>query len=86
MPLLLHITPRELVGRVVAVLEPVTMLASVISLVLVGYLVSTVLHDFHATALSFTFGPVDMVFASVGILSLIRGVYAMLSLRGHGQG
>jgi MFS family permease len=82
MPLLLHVTPRELVGRVASVLEPSIMLASVTSMVVVGLLDSTVLHDFHATLLGIHFGPVDTIYTAMGLLTLLAGVYAMLSLRG----
>ena len=82
MPLLLHVTPRELIGRVSAVLDPAIMLASVVSMVVVGALDSTVLKGFHLTALGMTFGPVDTIYTAVALLMLIAGVYAMLSLRG----
>ena len=82
MPLLLYVTPRELVGRVSAVLEPGMMLASVASMVIVGVLDSTVLKGFHLTALGMRFGPVDTIYTVVALLMLIAGVYAMFSLRG----
>ena len=82
MPLLLHATPRELVGRVSSVLEPAIMLASVASMVVVGILDSTVLQGLHLTALGMRFGPVDTIYTAVAMLMLIAGVYAMFSLRG----
>jgi MFS family permease len=81
-PLVLHVTPRELVGRAVAVLEPAIMAASILSLLLAGLLDSTVLHGFHAHLLDFAFGPVDTIYTAVGVLIFASGIYAMLGLRG----
>jgi len=82
MPLLLHVTPRELVGRVVAVLSPMMSAASTLSVALAGYLASTVLHNFHATVFGIAFGPVDTIFTCAGLLAVIAGLYAMVNLRG----
>ena len=81
-PLVLHVTPRELVGRAVAVLEPATMLASVVSLVLAGIAVSTVLRGFHTVLLGFAFGPVDTIYTVMGLLTILAGIYAARGLRG----
>src|SRR5258708_37451767 len=81
-PLVLHVTPRALVGRAVAVLEPATMLASVVSLVLAGLAVSTVLRGFHTVVLGFAFGPVDTIYTVMGLLTILAGVYAARGLRG----
>jgi MFS family permease len=81
-PLVLHVTPRELVGRVTAVLEPAIMLASVLSMVVVGALDSTVLAGFHATILGIRFGPVDTIYTVMALLTILAGIYAMLRLRG----
>lgn len=80
-PLLLHITPHELVGRVISVFAPSTSLASMISIGLAGYLTSTILHNFHATLLGFTFGPIDTIFTVTGLLVMLGALYAMLNLR-----
>src|SRR5262249_50212053 len=80
-PLLLHVTPRALVGRVVAVLEPAVMLASVLSMLLAGLLVSTVLRDFHVVVLGLQLGPVDTIYLFMGLLTLAAGWYAMVRLR-----
>lgn len=81
-PLLLRVTPREMVGRVVAVLEPAIMTASVVSLALAGTLISTVLRGFHARVLGLRFGPVDTIYTAMGLLTLAAGIYAMRGLRG----
>ncbi len=82
MPLLLHVTPRALVGRVVAVLAPTMSVASTLSIALAGYLASTVMRNLHANIWSVTFGPIDTIFTCAGLLAIIAGFYAMVSLRG----
>jgi MFS family permease len=81
MPLILQTTPREMLGRVNAVLMPIISLASIGSIVAAGILVSTWLSGFHADALGLTFGPVDTIFVATGILWLLAGGYAIVSLR-----
>jgi len=82
MPLLLHTTPHQFVGRVTAVLSPMMSAASTLSIVLAGYLASTVLHDFHRSLWGIAFGPVDTIFTGAGILAVFAGFYAMVNLRG----
>ena len=48
MPVLLLVTPRAFIGRVVAVIASAMSLASLISVALSGFLASTVLHGLHA--------------------------------------
>jgi hypothetical protein len=36
---------------------------------------------FHASVLGIAFGPVDTMFTGLGLLSVIGGIYARLSLR-----
>jgi MFS family permease len=81
-PIALHVTPREFVGRVMAVVNPVQALASILSITLAGTLASTVLSNFHQTLLGLTFGPVDTIFTGTSILVLLGGFYAMIGLRG----
>lgn len=80
-PLVLKVTPRNLVGRVVAILNPSTNVALLLSSVLGGYLASTVLVGLHATILGATFGPIDTIFAGAGILIVLAGFYLMANLR-----
>ena len=80
-PLALDSTSREFVGRVTAVINPVGRLAALISVALAGSLVSTVLRGFHANVLGITFGPVDTIFTGMGLLAVIGGIYARVSLR-----
>jgi MFS family permease len=80
-PLALDNTPREYVGRVTAVINPVGRLAALLSVALAGSLVSTVLHGFHVSVLGITFGSVDTIFSGMGLLAVLGGIYARVSLR-----
>lgn len=84
MPMILQVTPRELLGRVEAVITPASSLASVASIAGAGLLVSTVLHGFHASLGGLHFGPVDTILSGTGIIVLAGGVFAMIRLRGYG--
>ena len=81
-PLVLNVTPRELVGRVAALLNPALTLVTMLSIAVAGYLYSTVLQSFHATLVGITFGPIDTIFTVTGILVVVGGLYAMVNLRG----
>lgn len=83
MPLILRVTPPQLVGRVDSVLTPAISLATMLSVLISGALVSTILHGWHASLLGLSFGPVDTVFTAAGALAMISGVYAFLSLHGY---
>ena len=79
-PLVVNGTAREFVGRVTAVINPLGRLAALISVVVAGSLVSTVLRGFHAQVLFISFGPVDTVFTGMGLLAVLGGIYARISL------
>jgi MFS family permease len=79
--LALRVTSREFVGRVTAVINPVGKLASLLSIAIAGYLVSSVLNDFHATFLGISFGPVDTIFTGMGMLAIAGGIFAWANLR-----
>jgi MFS family permease len=79
-PLLLGITPPEYLGRVVGVFNPLSQLASMMSVVLAGWLASTALRDFDQTVAGVHFGAIDTIFAASGVLILIAFGYAAVSL------
>ncbi len=81
-PLVLHVTPREFVGRVIAVINPTQALAGIISVAVAGTLASTILSGFQGTLLGISFGPIDTIFTGTGILIILGSLYAMISLRG----
>ena len=81
-PLVLAAAPREMIGRVMAIVDPAARLAELVSVGLAGYLASTVLLGFQGTLLGFSFGPLDTLFLCSGILMLLGGVLASIRLRG----
>ena len=80
-PLLLHITPRQYLGRVWSLLLPVMNLATLISTIIAGSLVSTVLQGFHLTIIGLTIGPIDGMIMLSGLITCIAGMFAMTQLR-----
>lgn len=83
-PLVLHFTPKRYVGRVSGVITSLGQLAALISVVIAGWLVSTVVSSLHASVFGITFGPVDTVLTGVGVLAIAGGLYARINLRGVG--
>jgi MFS family permease len=83
-PLMLRVTPRDFIGRVVSVISPITSAAEMISMLLAGFLASTVLHNLHVTAWGIRFGPYDTILTVTGFLALAAGIYAMVMLRNVG--
>lgn len=82
-PLVLRTAPRELVGRVTSLLNPIVILAGLVGTALAGYLDGAVLRGFHFTTLGVTFGPVDTIYTAAGVLVLAGGLYAWVGLRGN---
>jgi MFS family permease len=80
-PLILHVTPREIVGRVAAIFGPAISLVSMVSAGLAGLLDSTVLRTLDVSVAGSHFGPVDTVFCAAGILILAGGIYAVVTIR-----
>ncbi len=80
-PLILHVTPREMVGRISSVLDPSISLVTIVSVAIAGALASTVLNHLHTTVFGMTFGPIDTLFTFAGLLILAGGLYAMINLR-----
>ncbi|MEO7003038.1 MAG: MFS transporter [Ktedonobacterales bacterium] len=81
-PLMMRATPREFMGRVNSVFNPMMNLAILISSALVGYLAGVTLHDFHAAAFGLAFGAVDTIYLGAGVLIILGGVVAVVGLRG----
>jgi MFS family permease len=80
-PLMLKVTPHELIGRVVSILNPLTVLASLLATPLVGYLAGSVLHSWHTTLFNLTFGPLDTILLVAGLTILLAGIYLFKSLQ-----
>lgn len=81
-PLVLHVTPRSLVGRAFALLVPLMNLAGMLSALVAGYLDSSLLRGFHLVVWGVVFGPLDTIFSVAGLLAIFGGLQAMLALRG----
>jgi MFS family permease len=79
-PLLLDAAPREYLGRVMAVFNPLNQLASMVSVVVSGWLTSTVLRSFRASFAGVTLNSVSLVFIVAGGLIFISGLRAFAAL------
>lgn len=79
-PLLLKVTPSEYLGRMAAVFNPINQLASMASVVAAGWLASTALKGLHARFAGLTFGGIDAIFGAAGLLILLAGLFASVSL------
>ena len=81
MPLVLRVTPKEMVGRVMTVIEPAITVAQVASIAIFGTLASTVFSGFHVVALGQAFDAYDALILLAGLLCLLAGVIAFANLR-----
>ena len=81
-PLLLDAVPREYMGRVMAVFTPLNQLACMASVVVSGWLTSTVLRTFRATVAGVTLNSVSLVFVVAGGLIIVSGIRAFAALPG----
>ena len=79
-PLLLDAAPREYLGRVMAVFMPVNQLASMLSMVICGWLTSTILRSFRASFAGVTLNSVSLIFIVAGALIFISGIRAFTAL------
>src|SRR5207249_1784127 len=79
-PLTVLVTPRELIGRVMAFEVPMITIASLLGGALAGALTSTVLSDFHVSFAGMSFGRLDTVLIGIGLLSITSGVFVRLTL------
>jgi MFS family permease len=81
-PLLLDAAPREYMGRVMAVFMPVNQLACMLSVVVSGWLTSTVLRSFRASFAGITLNSVSLIFVVAGGLIFASGIRAFAALPG----
>lgn len=75
-PMIQRVTPRELMGRTNATLNPILAVSSLVGQFGGGLLYATVLKDLDVHVLGVAFGPLDTLFAAVGLLSVAAGIYA----------
>lgn len=81
-PLILHATPPQLIGRVMAVFGPATSLAGALSAGLAGYLDSSLLRNVHLAFLGLTIGPLNLIYTGAGIFILAGGLLCLARLSG----
>jgi hypothetical protein len=81
MPIILGATPREMLGRVSSVINPLINLATLGSVVLAGWLAGTAMAHFHRRIGGISLGPIDTIFLVAGFVAVLAGVYAMYALR-----
>ena len=79
-PLLLNAAPREYLGRVMAVFNPLNQFASMLSVVVSGWLTSTVLRSFRASFGGVTLNSVSLIFIVAGGLIFVSGIRAFAAL------
>ena len=79
-PLLLDATPREYLGRVMAVFNPINQFASMLSVVVSGWLMSTVLRSFRVSFVGITLNSVSLIFIVAGGLIVVSGIRAFAAL------
>jgi MFS family permease len=79
-PLLLTAAPRAYLGRVMAIWHPVNQLASTVSVIVWGWLASTVLHGFRASVAGVTINSVSLIFLLAGGLIIASGIRALTTL------
>lgn len=82
MPMVLDVTPREMVGRVMNVIQPAITVAQVISIAIFGTLASTIFSDFHVDALGQQIDTYQALILFAGLLCILAGAIAFTSLRG----
>lgn len=84
-PLFLASIPQHLIGRVMAVFNPLQQLAGITSMAVAGLLASTVLRGMHVVIAGTAFGPVDTIFGFSAILIVTAGLAVIVPLRGAGS-
>jgi MFS family permease len=80
-PLLMHLIPHEMMGRVISVFSTSQTVCNLISVSLAG-LLGTLLAGLHVSVLGIPFGTYDTIYLVTGLLFLLGACYAMLNLRG----
>jgi MFS family permease len=79
-PLFLQAIPQELIGRIMAIFNPLQQLAAITSMALPGFLASTVLRSLHVHIAGLTFGPINTIFACGAVLITVAGFVVLAPL------
>ncbi|MFR9780738.1 MFS transporter [Micromonospora sp. MS34] len=80
-PLVLAVTPVQMIGRVMAVLTPLMTVASMTSMAVAGWLASTLLRGFYVHLGPVALGRIDVIFTVSGLMILAGGLWASGPLR-----
>jgi MFS family permease len=80
-PLIMRATPEDLVGRVSAIFQQMTRLASLLTAALSAWLAGTLLRDLDVTVAGVHFGTIDTIFLAAGAVIALAGTLAARSLR-----
>lgn len=80
-PLLMHIIPQDIMGRVISIFDTSQICCQLISASVAGML-GTLLTNFHITLLRMPFGAYDTIYIATGTLFLLGASYALINLRG----
>jgi len=76
-PMVFREVPRELLGRVLGLLNPVQQIAQAASILISTWLASTVLRNLDGHVLGLHFGPIDTIFFGGGVLIALVGAWAI---------
>jgi MFS family permease len=79
-PLLMRSTPEQLLGRVSSVLQPISQVASMVSMWIMVWLAGTVLHGLNVSVSGVHFGPIDTIFTAGGVLIVLTGLLTARAL------
>ncbi len=81
-PIILKVTPREYLGRVISALQTAIQLCTMLSIAIAAWLASTVLRGLNATVAGVHFGTYDTIFVAAGVMIVVGALYAMAAMRG----
>jgi MFS family permease len=81
-PIIMKTVPREMLGRVFALLTPTIQVTGVVAVAVAGWLSSSALRGFHAQLGDLHFGTYDTIFLAAGAFIALSGCYAIAVLRG----
>ncbi len=80
-PIILRVTPREMVGRVISMVNPLLQLAAMLSIAVAGWLASTGLRGLDTRVAGVHIGPIDTIYTGGGVLALLGGAWAVFAMR-----
>lgn len=81
-PLIFRQTPREMLGRVAGVVNPLQRMATFGGMAVSTWLASTALRNLDAHVAGIHFGPIDTIFFAGGLLVALTGAWSLVVMRG----